>query len=258
MLGYGQTDKLEEPEEYSLKKLSDDLAALLDHIASPKAVLIGHDWGSVIAARFVLWHPQRTLGVAHLSVAFFPPNKEYISLEKLVEMVPDFAYQLLLADVAAAKRIENHIEAFYKSLFAVPGTPAGFIDGLISVLNGGVQVDPSIIKAMLDDEELKYYMTQNASFRGSLNYYRTARIRFDEEKAGGLPMTYAVKIPVLFLRGTADRTSPEARIASMKQLLPQTKVINYEGAGHWIMYQEKEKVVKDVLVWLSDPGLAKL
>ena len=27
-------------------------------------VVIGHDWGSAIAARFVLWHPQRVLGVA--------------------------------------------------------------------------------------------------------------------------------------------------------------------------------------------------
>ena len=81
-LGYGQTDKPDEPEEYSLKRLSNDLAALLDHIDCPKAVclidrlsagvadavvwqvLIGHDWGSVIAGRFVLWHPQRVLGVA--------------------------------------------------------------------------------------------------------------------------------------------------------------------------------------------------
>jgi hypothetical protein len=37
MLGYGQTDKPDEPEEYSPKKLSDDLAALLDHLNSPKA-----------------------------------------------------------------------------------------------------------------------------------------------------------------------------------------------------------------------------
>ena len=71
-------------------------------------------------------------------------------------------------------------------------------------------------------------------------------------------MTYAVKIPVLFLRGTIDRTSPESRIHSMKHFLPQTKVINYEGAGHWIMYQEKDNVAKDVLVWLCDPNLAKL
>lgn len=71
-------------------------------------------------------------------------------------------------------------------------------------------------------------------------------------------MTYAVKIPVLFLRGAADRTSPEDRIGSMKRLLPQTKIINYEGAGHWIMYDEKDKIAKDILVWLSHPSLAKL
>jgi len=73
--------------------------------------------------------------------------------------------------------------------------------------------------------------------------------------AGNLPPTYAVNIPVLFLRGTADQTSPEIGVALMKNRLPQTKVINYEGAGHWIMYEEKENVVKDVLAWLSESNL---
>lgn len=71
-------------------------------------------------------------------------------------------------------------------------------------------------------------------------------------------MTYAVKIPTLFLRGTADRTSPEARVIWMKQLLPQTKVISYEGSGHWLLYQEKDNVTTDVLSWLSDNNLTKL
>ena len=74
-------------------------------------------------------------------------------------------------------------------------------------------------------------------------------------QADNLPPTYAVDIPVLFLRGTADSTSPETDIGLMKKLLPQTKVINYEGAGHWLMYQEKENVVKDVLAWLSESSL---
>lgn len=73
--------------------------------------------------------------------------------------------------------------------------------------------------------------------------------------AGNLPLTYTAEIPVLFLRGTADRTSPEAGVGLIKKLLPQTKVINYEGAGHWLMYQEKDKVVKDVLTWLSESNL---
>ena len=51
MLGYGQTDKPDEPEEYSLKKLSDDLAALLDHIGSPRAVrLINRSSAGIVDA----------------------------------------------------------------------------------------------------------------------------------------------------------------------------------------------------------------
>lgn len=79
-----------------------------------------------------------------------------------------------------------------------------------------------------------------------------------ETPAGNLPLTYAVNIPVLFLRGTADSTSPEAGVGLIKKLLPQTKVINYEGAGHWLMYQEKEKVTKDVLTWLSESNLTSI
>lgn len=47
-----------------------------------------------------------------LSVGFFPPNKEYVSLEDLVKKVPDFAYQLYLADPATTKKIENKVTPF--------------------------------------------------------------------------------------------------------------------------------------------------
>lgn len=77
-----------------------------------------------------------------------------------------------------------------------------------------------------------------------------------EALAGNLPLTYTVKVPVLFLRGTADRTSPEAGVGLIQKLLPQTKVVNYEGAGHWLMHEKKESVTKDVLVWLSESNLA--
>ena len=36
-------------------------------------------------------------------------------------------------------------------------------------------------------QELKYYIAQNSSFHGPLNYYRTTKIRFDEEKGEWTP-----------------------------------------------------------------------
>ena len=86
MLGYGETDKPRAAEEYSMRRLSADLAALLDVVEVQKAVgarsapeftkhviamlmfavqiVIGHDWGSYTASRFALWHPNRLLALA--------------------------------------------------------------------------------------------------------------------------------------------------------------------------------------------------
>jgi pimeloyl-ACP methyl ester carboxylesterase len=41
-----------------------DLAALMDALAIPRAVIVGHSMGAAIAERFVLDHPERALGLA--------------------------------------------------------------------------------------------------------------------------------------------------------------------------------------------------
>lgn len=63
MLGYGKTDMPLNSDEYSTKKLSNDLAALLDVLDIRKAVIIGHDWGAFTVSRFALWHPDRLLAL---------------------------------------------------------------------------------------------------------------------------------------------------------------------------------------------------
>ena len=59
MLGYGGTDKPHDASEYSSKKLCADLTALLDLLDVQRAIVVGHDWGALIAGRFALWAPDR-------------------------------------------------------------------------------------------------------------------------------------------------------------------------------------------------------
>jgi len=65
MLGYGQTDAPEPLEEYSLKNMSHDLAALVAELWGPQAriVLGGHDWGGAFIWRFAMWHPEILIGI---------------------------------------------------------------------------------------------------------------------------------------------------------------------------------------------------
>lgn len=43
-------------------------------------------------------------------------------------------------------------------------------------------------------QELKFYIAQNGSFCGPLNYYRTTKIRFDEEKGKWIPAYKAASL----------------------------------------------------------------
>ncbi|KIO12328.1 hypothetical protein M404DRAFT_124329 [Pisolithus tinctorius Marx 270] len=115
MLGYGKTDMPTETSAYSTKNLSNDLAALLDHIGVQKAVVVGHDWGAFIASRFALWHPDRLLALAILSVPYAPPMKQYYSLEQIVQYFPSFGYQLYFASEESAAEINAHEIAYYVS-----------------------------------------------------------------------------------------------------------------------------------------------
>ena len=59
---------------------------------------------------------------------------------------------------------------------------------------------------------------------------------------------------MLLLRGGNDATSPEFAVRVMRKVLPWGKIITYEGAGHWLMLEKKDEVIRDVLDWLSDMG----
>ena len=51
--GYGQTDKPEAIDQYTLMHLVGDMVGLLDALGEPTAVIAGHDWGAPVA-----WHAR--------------------------------------------------------------------------------------------------------------------------------------------------------------------------------------------------------
>ena len=46
--GYGESDAPPEIEDYGLQDLLGDLLELLEALALPRAIFIGHDWGSFV------------------------------------------------------------------------------------------------------------------------------------------------------------------------------------------------------------------
>ena len=57
--GYGGSSKPEAVDAYNVVELSADIVGLLDDIGAERAVLVGHDFGGVVAWTAPLLHPDR-------------------------------------------------------------------------------------------------------------------------------------------------------------------------------------------------------
>ena len=57
MRGYNLSSKPAEVNAYRIEHLVEDVRAFAGHLGYEKFVLVGHDWGGVVAWAFALWHP---------------------------------------------------------------------------------------------------------------------------------------------------------------------------------------------------------
>ena len=70
MRGYGQTDRPEAIDQYTVLHMIGDMVGLLDALGSEQAVIVGHDWGAVVAWHAAQLRPDRFRSVVGLSVPF--------------------------------------------------------------------------------------------------------------------------------------------------------------------------------------------
>ena len=59
MRGYGQTDRPEAIDQYTLLHLVGDMVGVLDALGAQTAVIAGHDWGAPVAWHCALLRPDR-------------------------------------------------------------------------------------------------------------------------------------------------------------------------------------------------------
>ncbi|TFY76437.1 hypothetical protein EWM64_g7576 [Hericium alpestre] len=260
MLGYGGTDKPRAVEGYTTKRLSDDLAALLDLVGVQKAIVIGHDWGSYTVSRFALWYPDRLLALAILAIPYTPRAAEYIPLEEVVKKVPNYGYQLYLSDPNSTVEIEANLSHFLRVMYGMvkPSkslVPEGHLKQILHIHDG-------VPKAtnVANEQELQYYLSQLKDMNGPLNYYRTTELRFEEEEAANLPRELRADMPVLYLGGSKDSTGTPWQVESSRKCIPRLQHGTIEGVGHWLMAEARQEITERVIQWLESvlPEQAKL
>ena len=60
MRGYNRSDQPKGVESYGMAHLVDDVAAVVRDAGEDEAIIVGHDWGGMVAWTFAMQHPEKT------------------------------------------------------------------------------------------------------------------------------------------------------------------------------------------------------
>ncbi len=295
--GYGRTTGWDDRYDgdlrsFSMPNLARDLLGLLRALGREHAdCLVGHDFGSPLAAWSTLLRPDRFRAALLMSAPFGgPPTLDAVDPDPdpmLAELDPPRKHYQWYYCTADANRdmldapagLRAFLRAYYHMKSAdwtanQPAALAGWSATELArlpeyyVMRAADDMPAAVARAMpgaaeiaacewLGDDELEVYAAEYArtGFQGGLNWYRTAvtpaYIRDLSVYAGR-----RIEVPVGFIAGEADwgyRQVPGALEAMAATACADFRGTRLiAGAGHWVQQEQPRETCAQILRFLDD------
>ena len=259
MRGFGSTDAPPDIRDYDIQQLVADMVGIVDEAGADQAVIVGHDWGSVVAWHAALLQADRFRAVAAMSVPHF--GRPHDSPTRIwQDRFGDNFYYILYhqAHGVAEAEYDANPEGLLRMLYASPDSPRGApaINDPHKDAGGwiGRWGEAESLPEWLSEADLAYYIGEfkRAGFRGGVNYYRN----FDRNWELMAEVDQAIRIPALFIVGAQDMVIAGMDKAvlnkRMQAVVPDLRPIVWlEGAGHWIQQERPEECNQALLDFLA-------
>jgi pimeloyl-ACP methyl ester carboxylesterase len=212
--GYNKSDQPKGVENYTVEKLLGDVDAVRKHFKADKTIVVGHDWGGLIAWSYAMAHPGKTDRLVILNL----PHPKGIQRELATnpKQQANSAYARLLQQDDAAKNLTPEILAMWEK-------------------------DPADKKKYIE-------AFKRSSIEGMVNYYKAnyPKPPYKDDKA--FP---PVKCPVLMFHGLDDPyLLPGALNDTWKWVENDLTIVTVPKAGHWVHRDAADLVTKRMVRWL--------
>lgn len=213
--GYNKSDQPQGVENYALPKLVEDVHSVVKHFKQDKAVIVGHDWGGIVAWTFAMTYPDKTDRLVILNL----PHPKGLTRE-------------------LANNPEQQKASQYARNFQQPDAAS--------------KLKPEVLVFWVKDPEAKKkYIEafQRSSIEGMLNYYKANYPREPYTDTREFP---PVKCSVLMFHGLKDTALlPGALNDTWKWLEKDLTLITVPSAGHFVQQDAAEFVTKNMVRWLT-------
>ena len=237
----------------------------MDQESISQAVVVGHDFGAVLASRMCCFQPDRISGLITLGTAYVPPSPFPLDFEALKAMqekhqgyCSSWCFQLFTSDHGAST-LDAHIENMFTALHGggtrmkdVLCVENGLENWLTDENNKNAEVLPY---ATEDFRKARVTRLANDGFSGPLSWYKAMLGNLDLEAQKAVPSKgqHILKIPYLFIATLQDPLFPPAVIHSLIALgmLPDVTIKEID-TGHWGMLEMPDEFGEVATGWLDE------
>jgi pimeloyl-ACP methyl ester carboxylesterase len=279
--GYGRTTGWDEADlaQYRIANLAEDAVCLLKNLGIPQAHVVGHDFGSPVAACCALVRPDVFRSVVLMSAPFggAPVGGRAGSIHEELAALGRKHYQWYFSTPEAdgnMRRCPQGVHAFlrayyhYKSAdwpgnrpYPLAAWSASELAKLptyyVMELDKGMAETvapfmPAAPAAWLTDAELTVYAEafERTGFQGGLNWYRAAT----NPDFATRPERNTIDIPSMYIAGAADwgiYQKPGELERMRRDVCTDFRGCHFvEGAGHWVQQEQPARTSELLLDFL--------
>ncbi len=214
--GYNLSDKPTGGEQYAMRRLVEDVVAVIRHVGKDKAVIVGHDWGGAIAWQFAMYVPEMT--------------------ERLIILNMLHPWCLVRE---LAQHGQQHEASAYVRTFQQEGAHT--------------QLTAEALSAWVQDSSTRerYLEALNRSdFEAMLHYYKQNYPRPPYQETT-VPLI-KVQAPVLQIHGLQDQRVLAGGLNNTWDFLAnEWTLLTIPDAGHFVQYDASALVTQTMWNWLT-------
>ncbi|MFF7154245.1 alpha/beta fold hydrolase [Streptomyces sp. NPDC008139] len=258
--GYGRSSKPAEPEAYRMLQLVADNVAVVRALGERTATVVGHDWGSPVAANSALLRPDVFSAVGLLSVPYAPrggprPTEAFGAIGGDEEFYVSYFQEPGRAEAEIEQDVRGWLAGFYAALSADTMPAAGESDPhfVPPAAKLSDRFPTGRLPGWLTERDLDFYAGEfeRTGLTGALNRYRNV----DRDWADLAPWDGApIRQPSLFIGGDLDASTTwmAGAIDAYPSTLPGLVSSHIlKGCGHWIQQERAEEVSGLLTDWLA-------
>ena len=227
--GYGGTTRPPGMEAYQIESLLDDVTGLLDAAEVQRVILVGHDWGGIIAWYYAMRHPARVEALAIMNA----PHPA--------------CFQRELRHWRQLRR------SWYMGFFQIPWLPEAALSANHSYVIGEIFRRMAIYREQMPDDLVRLYRRQACepgALTAMVNYYRAA-LRGGgamRQRRMGYP---AVAVRTLVIWGLQDHALVRQNLDGLNDFVTDLTVVKVGDAGHFVHEDKPEQVTREMLTWFQ-------